>query len=349
MKQADIFNQFSNLVLESYDSDKNAFWEAMMAPFLGGNKLLSLWKHRKIGIHFLSLFKKSDDFRKAYLKEVSLSLGQDINHWRSLIEKDEYFTDAYPIYAFLVIWMYENHINEPLNRYGDMLRSIMCGIAGYGILDVIVDCDQNFSPIELLTAQYLISQYESGILNVFGVDSVNLSILHSIRSKYLKAEIKEKSLRFQSSPYQWDRPVECGYKAAHLLTPFMLSLKLIGKESQIEQYFDVFFLFGAVIQIMDDLKDLEDDLKIGHYSYPTIHTDLLHMIKTQQTPAQIATTIINNKVHMRKVYDVCLNLIEQSRTILCNLNDPFLDRIVHVTLLRLKTAFSTQWNINIDD
>ena len=50
----------------------------------------------------------------------------------------------------------------------------------------------------------------------------------------------------------------------------MLSLDQLGKSDLIEDYFEVFFLFGAVIQIIDDIKDLEEYLNIDHYSYITL-------------------------------------------------------------------------------
>ncbi len=345
MIQSFTFDQFSSRVLDVYNKDKDGFWSAMMAPFLKGSIIKKFFRHKDIGLHFYTLFKDTDQNRKLYLKDKTAEFGFDISQWKSLKLKDEYFTDAYPVYAFLVIWMHENEVRVPLLRYGDMLRAIMCGIAGYGLLDVIVDKDLDFSAVELLTAQYLISEYEDKLLDVFGVSSAHLSILHRIRLKYLQAEIKEKSLRFKASPYQWNDPIECGYKAAHLLTPFMCSLSLIGKESYIQDYFDIFFMFGAVIQILDDLNDLEDDLRIGHYSYPTLNTTVLEQLRHNNDFSSAADNIRRNIPHMKSLHNVCERLMDESKVKLAALKDPFLEKIVDITHLRMKSAFHDKWKI----
>jgi hypothetical protein len=60
----------------------------------------------------------------------------------------------------------------------------------------------------------------------------------------------------------------------------MLSLERLGKASLIEDYWEVFLLFGAAIQMIDDWNDLEDDLANGHYSYVTLglNTSIFTMI-----------------------------------------------------------------------
>jgi hypothetical protein len=234
--------------------------------------------------------------------------------------------------------MEEKGLNDNLKSFGDLLRAVIYGIAGYGMLDVIVD-GQDFSPVELLTAQTLITEYETLILKTFGVSEVNLSILHRTRSQFLKAEIKEKSLRGKSSPYKKDKPIECGFKAAHLLTPFMLSLEQLGNSSQIDAYFEVFFLFGAVIQILDDLKDLEEDISIGHFSYITLDTDVVSLYRKGSKPKEIAKTLLEDNRHLNSVYNTCKKLIADSNIILKSLDDPILARVVYVTEQRLDSFF----------
>lgn len=45
------------------------------------------------------------------------------------------------------------------------------------------------SPVEILTSQALIAEYETTILRVFGVSPVNLSVLHRMRSLFLAAAL----------------------------------------------------------------------------------------------------------------------------------------------------------------
>ena len=317
-----------------------------MAPFLSDNNVLTLWQHRKIGMEMLSLFNTLDNDAKKLLTDYSSSMGFDITKWKSLQVKNEYFKDAYPIYAFLAIWMEEEGLSDNLKRFGDILQAVIFGIAGYAILDVIVDGD-DFSSVELLTSQALIAEYETRIIKAFGVTEVNLDILHRIRAQFLKAEVKEKSLRRKASPYHKDNPKECGYKAAHLLTPFMLSLECLGKSSLIDTYFEVFFMFGAVIQIIDDLKDLEDDISIGHFSYITLDTETVTLLNKGQKPHEIVKILMEDKQRLHEIYDTCKKLIAESKTILGNLNDPFLARIVNVTDLRLDSFFRKELKIEL--
>lgn len=335
MEKKSAFDTLAPAVLQIYHRDTEAFWEAVMAPFLSGPALLSLWRNRKVNVELLTAFQGLDNAGKKILRDFSAPLGFDVTEWKSLRAKAEYFKDAYPIFAFLAIWMDEAGLREPLDHFGDILRAAMYGIAGYGILDVNVD-GTGSAPVEILTASALVAEYESALLNVFGVTPVNLGILHRIRSLFLQAEITEKRLRGKASPYSLEIPKACGFKAAHLLTAFMLSLESLGKSELIEDYFDVFFLFGAVIQIIDDWKDLEDDLSIGHYSYVTLgfEKDL-----GKYSPRETARRLRGDAPHVRRIYERCKTMIADSQAILQRLNDPFLARIVTVTDLRLDSFF----------
>jgi hypothetical protein len=338
-----VFDVFASRVLEVYHVDTEAFWSAVMAPFLSNTTVISLIKHKRVGLELMTLFKELDLERKRFLKEYSTSWGSDVNQWKSLLKKEEYFKDAYPIYAFLVIWMDHQNMTHQLSKFGDLLRAVMYGIAGYGILDVIVD-EKNFSPVELLCAHQLIAEYETTILNTFGVSKANLFILHHIRNQFLNSEIKEKSCRMIKSPYIKEYPIECGFKAAHLLTPFMLSLEQLNKSHLTDDYFRVFFLFGAVIQIIDDLKDLEDDLSIGHFSYITLDSDALIQFKKGRKPRDIARSLLGDEKRLQDIYHNCSEMIDQAMVMLQTLEDDLLARIVHVTDLRLKAFFRNELN-----
>lgn len=338
MKNNSTFIEFAPAILEVYNNDKETFWDIVMAPYLSDTTVLTMLRHRKMGIKIFSAFKGLDDNVKLILKDFSTPLGFDVTTWKSLQSKSEYFKDAYPIFAFLAIWMEEEGLNNLLEKFEDILKAAVFGIAGYGILDVNVD-KKELSPVEILTAQALISEYETLLLQVFGVTEVNLEILHRIRSLFLGAEIKEKLVRGKESPYSLENPKECGFKAAHLLTPFMLSLDCLDKSNLIEDYFEVFFLFGAVIQIIDDWKDLEDDLAVGHYSYVTLgHEQLLNL----KEPREMAEILRKDRKHVCKIYDMCKGLITRAQSILTHLNDPHLARIVEVTELRLESFFQKE-------
>lgn len=328
------FNKFAPSILKVYHRDKEAFWAAVMAPFLAENVSMLAWlRHLKIDFGLLSAFKGLDDEARQVLKDFSAPLGLNITSWKS--NRLQYFKDAYPVFAFLAVWMDEEGLVDLLKNFGDILRAGVFAVAGYGILDENVDSDTP-SPVEILTAQALIAEYETLALRVFGVSKVNLEILHKMRTLFLQAEIKEKSMRHKASPYELDHPKHLGAKGANAVTPFMLSLERLGKADLINDYWEVFLLFGAAIQMIDDWTDLEKDLATGHYSYLTIGFENINQIDGVKKTAELLRA---DKKRIRTTYDCSKEMIIEARTILKRLNDPYLVRLVDVTEARLDSFF----------
>jgi hypothetical protein len=129
----------------------------------------------------------------------------------------------------------------------------------------------------------------------------------------------------------------------------MLSLEQLGKSNMIDAYFEVFFLFGAVIQILDDLKDLEDDISIGHFSYATLDSDAVVLYKEGRKPKEIAKILLKDNQLMSSIYITCKKLISNSNEILIKLDDPFLAKIVYVTELRLDSFFKKDLKIQMGE
>ncbi len=337
MKKINAFAQFAPTILRAYHRNKEAFWGAVMAPFLAENISLFAWlRHLKVDFGLLSAFKGLDDEAREILKEFSAPLGLDVTEWKS--NRLQYFKDAYPVVAFLTVWMDEEGLTDLLANFGDILRAGVFAVAGYGILDENVDSDTP-SPVEILTAQALIAEYETRALRIFGVSKVNLDILQRMRSLFLTAEIKEKFMRHKASPYTLENPKQLGAKGANAVTPFMLSLERLGKASLIDEYWEVFLLFGAAIQMIDDWSDLEKDLAAGHYSYVTLGFGHLDEIND---PREIAQLLRQDKKRIHDTYATGKEMIAQSRSILARLNDPYLVRLVDVTEARLDSFFQKE-------
>jgi hypothetical protein len=335
MKTPTTFANFAPAILKVYHRDPEAFWAAVLAPFLADSvSLFDWWDHLKIDLELLTAFKGLDDEARQLLREFSAPLGVDVTRWKT--NRLQYFKDAYPIFAFLVIWLAESGLDEYIARFDDILRSAVFGVAGYGILDENVDSN-NPSPVEILASQALVCEYEANILNVFGVTPTNLNILHKMRSIFLAAEVKEKNTRWKSSPYTWERPQDCGAKGAHVVTPFMLSLERLGRASQIDDYWQVFLLFGAVIQIIDDWSDLEKDLAIGHYSLVTLGVKGLP--RAAAKPQALAKSLRADSSRIRETYRTSQEMLDQAYAILARLDDRFLVRLVDITRLRLENYF----------
>lgn len=340
MDKVTAFDKFAPAILKVYRRDKDAFWSAIMAPFLANNVSFLDWiQHFRVDLGLLSAFKGLDTQARKFLSEYSAPLGFDVTQWQS--NRLQYFKDAYPVFAFLAVWMDENGLQEYLDHFGDILRAGLYAVAGYGILDANVDSDTP-SPVEILTAQALLAEYETLALNTFGISKANLEVMHKMRKLFLEAEIKEKSVRGKSSPYTMDNPKELGAKGANSVTPFMLCLERLGKGDLIKDYWEVFLLFGAAIQMIDDWNDLEGDLAIGHYSYVTLGSDVIHQ---QKDPKEIARLLRTDAERVRDTYTCSKDMIARSREILERLHDPYLVKLVDVTEARLDTFFQKEFSI----
>lgn len=334
MEKMNAFEKFAPTIRRVYHRDKEAFWSAVMAPFLADQVSLFAWfGHLKVDIALLSAFKGLDEEARQILKEFSTPLGLDVTTWKS--NRLQYFKDAYPVFAFLVVWMDEQGLTDLLERFDEILRAGVFAVAGYGVLDENVDSDRP-SPVEILTAQALIAEYETLALHVFGVSEVNMDILHHMRSLFLTAEIKEKSMRHKASPYCLEEPKQLGAKGANAVTPFMLSLEKLGKASRIDDYWEVFLLFGAAIQMIDDWSDLEKDLAAGHYSYVTLGG---RPLVEGTDPKQGAQILRMDTKRIHDTYACSKEMIAKARAILTQLNDFYLVRLVDVTEARLDSYF----------
>ncbi len=335
------FNQFAPAILKVYRRDKEAFWSAVMAPFLSNSFSLLAWmKHLRVDFGLLSAFKGLDQEAHRLLREAGQPLGLDVSEWQS--NRIQYFKDAYPVFAFLAVWMDEEGLDDLVAQFGDILRAGVYAVAGYGILDANVDSNQP-SPVEILMAQSLIAEYETLALNIFGVTPVNLEIMQRMRTLFLHAEIREKAARWKHSPYRLDNPENLGTKGANAVTPFMLSLERLGRADQIEDYWQVFLLFGAAIQMIDDWQDLEGDLAIGHYSYVTLGGEELYAGKDAKTAAGLLRA---DRQRVCDTYHTSKEMITRSRAILDKLGDRFLVRLVDVTELRVGTYFRKELGLS---
>lgn len=334
------FEHFAPSILKIYQKDKEAFWLAVFTPFLANKVSLSSWlSNISIDIQLLNAFRGLDNDARLMMQEISQPYGFDISSWQS--NRLQYFKDAYAVFAFLAVWMNEMHLDELLDRFSEILQAGVLAVAGYGILDENVD-NNSGSPVEILTSQALIAEYEYRVLNIYGVTPVNLEILHRMRKLYLDAEIKEKQVRGKTSPYILDKPEDCGSKGANAVAPFMLCLEKLGKVDQIDDYWKVFLLFGAAIQVIDDWEDLEKDLKAGHYSYVTLGSGLKDLWTNPETNAAL---IRSNRSHIETTYNRSQEMINQSRQILNKLNDNYLTRLVDITELRLQKFFRSEFGL----
>jgi len=335
------FAKFAPTILQVYHRNKEDFWSAVMAPFLASQVTpLEKLQQIQVGLGLAAAFKGMDDEARKTLREFSAPYQFDVTQWSS--NRLQYFTDAYAVFAFLAVWLDEEGQSELLDHFDEILRACVYAVAGYGILDANVDSNAP-SPVEVLTAQALLEEYQTTALKVFGVTQINLDVMHRMVKIFIDAEIKEKTVRWKTSPYTLDAPQALGGKGANAITPFMLSLERLGKADLIEDYWQVFLLFGAAIQMMDDWKDLDDDLAIGHFAYVTLGSNL----EPSFDPARTAASLRADGQRVRSTYEVCKRMTQQARVILEKLNDPCLGRLVDITDARVDTFFHNELKLTI--
>lgn len=326
----DPFEKFAPTVLEVYRRDKEAFWKALYAPFMSDKPLLlSICSHLKTYKDLLPAIQGMNAEAEKILKAFGKPFGQDLTKWKSSL----YFKDFYSVFAFLVIWLEEQGLSGILPSFGGVLRSAVYGTTGYGVLDVNLD-GNNPSPEQILTAQALIAEYEAQLLQAFGVTETNLKILHRMRARFYAAEIREKTVRWKSSPYQIEHPEDSGAKAAHALTPFMLGLEQAGNAALIDDYWEACMLFSGVVQILDDWADLEQDLEHGHYSYVTLGLENLY---NQMNAREAARQIRAEKMQTLEIYRRGKEQLGWSRSIFEAAGDQCLARFVDIIGLRLES------------
>ncbi|HMK47348.1 MAG TPA: class 1 isoprenoid biosynthesis enzyme [Methanocella sp.] len=259
-------------------------------------------------VQALKIFDSAAD---SVLKEFAIQQGFDLSKSKKYQSrmKEGYLRVFYPVIVSHAIWLDREDGGKAVKNLGNIFRSTVLGAAGYIIFDSNID-DKDHSPAEIMLSLLLIQEHDRLLQQSFKFNSADYEILNRFKQLYLAAEIKEKRSRFLESPYTKERPEDCGYKAVHGYLPFALLLQKSGKQGQIEGYMHLFYECGAVLQIMDDLLDLEEDITNGHYSYPTLGFD---KELPGRSPEELAALIRSDMKHMCQLQYECKRLIESSR------------------------------------
>ncbi|HEX9262239.1 MAG TPA: hypothetical protein VF893_06890 [Candidatus Bathyarchaeia archaeon] len=287
-------------------------------------------------------FKVFDEATDSVLTEFAAQQGFDlsksVNYKRRMDEG--YFRVFYPAIVMYVAWLDREGQKNALDNLGRVFSMFMFGVAGYQILDSNLD-EAKQNQAEILMCLSFIQECDRLLLQSFEFDAADYELLNRFKQLYLKAEIKEKSSRFVKSPYVIEHPEDCGYKAVHGYLPFALLLQKSGKQDQIDAYLRFFYQWGAPLQIMDDINDLEEDLKNGHYSYPTLgfEKDLF-----TKSPSELASTIRSDREHMKRLQQVCTRLIENSKKMCAELKADLFGFFVLILEDRLNTFFNEMPN-----
>jgi hypothetical protein len=275
-----------------------------------------------------------DSVLTKFAAQQGFDLSKSKNYKRRL--EEGYFRVFYPAIVMYMVWLDREGQKKAIDSIGNIFSSFMLGVAGYQILDSNLD-ESKENPEEILLTLSFIQECERLLLTSFEFEQADYELLNRFKQLFLKFEIKEKQSRFKQSPYTIDHPENCGYKAVHAYFPFFLLLQKSGKQNQINDYLQFFYEWGAPLQIMDDLMDLEDDLSNGHYSYPTLgFEDRLH----QLSPHDLATLIRSDKEHIKNLQKICDELTVKAKAKCSTLKADLFGYFVFMLEDRLHDYFS---------
>lgn len=275
-----------------------------------------------------------DSILKKFAEQQGFDLAKSSNYTRRFNEG--YFRVIYPVIVMYMVWLDEEKQQKALDNIGKIFSAMIFGVAGYQILDSNLDEGQT-NPSEVLLCLSFMQECDKLMLDSFGLDATLYETLHRFKLLYLAAEIKEKNARFKESPYTKDHPEDCGYKAVHGYLPFFFLLQKTGKQDQIDEYLQLFYEWGAPLQIMDDLMDLEEDIAHGHYSYPTLGFE---KEIAELSPKEAAARIHSDTQHIKQLQAICRKLISSSRKRSTKLNAVLFDYFIDILDQRLETFFN---------
>jgi hypothetical protein len=275
-----------------------------------------------------------DSVLQAFAAQQGFDLSESSNYRRRMDEG--YFRVSYPAIVMYMVWLDREGQMKALENLGKFFQSTMLGVAGYMILDSNLD-EQKQNPAEILLSLSFIQEHDRLLLETFEFNIVDYELLNRFKQLYLMAEIKEKQSRFIKSPYTKEHPEDCGYKAVHAYLPFALLLQKGDKKDQIDDYLQFFYEWGAPLQIMDDIIDLEEDLKTGHYSYPTLGFE---KEISSRSPGELAALITSDINHMKRLQFICKGLIDSSRNRCIKLKADLFGYFVDMLEARLDVFFS---------
>jgi hypothetical protein len=275
-----------------------------------------------------------DSVLQSFAARQGYNLSESRNYKRRM--EEGYFRVAYPAIVMYMAWLDREGQKQAIENLSKIFQSTMLGVAGYMILDSNLD-EQTQNSTEILLSVSFIQEHDKLLLECFEFNIADYELLNRFKQLYLRAEIKEKRSRFIKSPYTQEHPEDCGYKAVHAYLPFALLLQKSGKGDQIDDYLQFFYEWGAPLQIMDDIMDLEDDIKNGHYSYPTLGFEEELSI---QSPIELATRIRSDVKHLKRLRFICKELIDSSRNKCIKLKADLMGFFVDMLEARLDSFFS---------
>jgi hypothetical protein len=269
------------------------------------------------------------------LKKSFQRYGLSLSRVKKYEKKNIYLDSVSNFFLFYLAWLKVHDFPLDKIKIAQLFESCILGTLGYRILDLHFD-ERGLPDQEAIMGMALIQQHEKKLLDVFGYHSLHFELIQECKDDYFSIEVREKASRGKHSPYSFDKPIECGYKAATIFPAFALALATIGRVTQIRVYKHIFYSITATVQILDDLADLEEDLIHRQFTLPTSG---LENLLSQMSPVEAAKTIYRDINRITKLYHICCKLLRAASELTDSVDDPAVGLVVEYKLFQVHRTF----------
>ncbi len=195
--------------------------------------------------------------------ENNLSIFKnDINLIRQIKQVRYYENSLAVSTSFAIFWIAHNKVNISKRKLSKLVEAVFTGTVGFRLLDI--QNDQNkFESQYTILGNFLIHQSEEILIDVFKSHDT-FKIINKYIQLFSEVEFLEKQNRWQSCPFDWNKPEKIGFKAAPLFAIFeLIFLRAELDHENIDALINGLISWAAAIQMADDITDAYEDLSQG--------------------------------------------------------------------------------------
>ena len=243
------------------------------------------------------------------------------------------YIGSYIIYhGMLLKWMaeksYENFDRQNLFELG------INGLVGYRVKDIHLDNNSSNMKDYYLIAECLIEKFYYLLNSIVNNSCMDIIYEHKLFLQF--TEINEKySMRKRLLCY--NRSIESGYKSTMLF--IFLYILRDGKDN-FNKFKEMLASFTAVIQIIDDLEDIEDDVQNHHYSYVF---NAIFSKELVDKPLKYQVGLALEKENLNILKNECYNLIMHGEAIATELNEVLFQKLFKNLRIRSELHFDKMY------
>lgn len=271
-------------------------------------------------IDLISKKTSSNLLRERYNNEVrsiidsKLALLNIGNEYKDELKSlPNYFDSVGGFTMSLIFWIEYNKVKISREELYKISEAMLIGSMGYRLIDFHND-EGLLGKESAIIGNYFIHSYEEILLDIFIDEEETFKILSKNVRLYSEVEFLEKRNRWKTCPFSWDEPEKIGYKSSPMYSVFELLLRKAEKsEKEIESLFNGVLYFSAVMQMLDDFSDIEEDLANG--SETLIMSGFYEKFGVDVKISQELIQNFLNEERITKFYTTIQSLFDKARNI----------------------------------